>query len=218
MRTRQQVGISVGLVGLAFLVMASGPEICSVTPAETAKATISSATAVRGADYGLLAESIFSQGCMGSQAGRYGCMCPMLFAPEFEGSFTLTPNWHAPQGHRLYDVTVQGWLVTFDEEMVVAGTGHYDRWTDLQGNRWQSMTLVLDIYDEEVVLYSGAVEDALPVGEYPTDINIGLESDTDCFGYLIVLDAERLPEVKAIKAAVTTDDLAAVPARARVGD
>jgi hypothetical protein len=95
-------------------------------------------------------------------------------------------------------VTTEDWLVTFyndDEPTEITGTGTYDRWTWTDGTSWQSMTLDLYIDDEEVHFFSGVVEDPnLPGGTYP-DIQISLESDTECWGYLLVLEAEHIPAV-----------------------
>jgi hypothetical protein len=180
-------------------VMAAGAAITTIGRVPTVQEAEIQALAMKETSYALLGDSVFSQGCMGSQAGEHGCMCPMLVASEFTGSFTLTRSHHAPPGHQAYDVTVQDWLFTFyGKENEVTGTGYYDRWTDLQGNRWHAMTLDLNICDEEVQLLSGLLEDPDPGYESPAEINIALESDTECFGYLIILDAERQPATPAI--------------------
>ena len=55
------------------------------------------------------------------------------------------------------------------------------------------MTLDLYIDGEEIHFSSGVVEDPYPSGEAYPDIQIGLGSDTECWGYWFYLEAEYAP-------------------------
>ena len=185
---RKPVGVCVALslVALPFVCGAAVPKpgAVDVEPARNA------------AVYWLDAGSVFAEGCLGSDGGMHGCMCPLTAAEDFRGRFELTLNPHTPPGHRAYDVVVLNWVVTMDgEEFEVTGTGYYDTWTDLHGDTWTSMTLDLLIYDEEVHFSSGAVAGGEPSASYPQSVQISLESDTDCFGYLIVIDGPRFRRI-----------------------
>jgi len=191
MKTRQSIGAAVGVAGLLMVVASAAPPFHNPPVAQEAEIQ---AWATPQTSYALLGDGLFAQGCMGSGAGKHGCMCPMQAASEFTGAFTLTRNHHAPQGHQVYDMALQDWRFTFDgEEREISGTGYYNRWTDLQGHRWHAMTLDLIIYDEEVCLLSGVHADPDPSYDPPATINLGLESDTVCFGYLVVVSAGRVP-------------------------
>ena len=188
MKTRRTASAAIGVVSVMMTAVAAIAQIGHVSPGQ---ATGASAQAAKETSYVLLGDSIFAQGCMGSQ-GRYGCMCPILAASEFAGSLSMTPVPRVPLGHRGYDVTIEDWLFTFRGEVHdVTGTGYYDRWTDLQGNRWHAMTLDLTICGNEVQLLSGVCEDPAPGYTLPPELSIALQSYTECFGYMILLDAER---------------------------
>jgi len=175
---------AIGLVSLACLGMVTIPDV----------RTASKAQLLDDVEYVLGGDSLFAQGCMGSQPGHYDCMCPMMPADEFAGGLIFTPRIHTPPGHQTFDVVVEDWVFIFDgEETEVTGSGLYDRWTDLEGDRWQSMTLDLDVYGEEVHFYSGVREDTTSSGAPPAEIYISLLSDTYCFGYWILIDAELVP-------------------------
>ena len=190
MRTRQMGGVAVGLAGLVCLGAMAGPEPAAIdkTPVwEDVTYTVLP-----------LPESMFASGCTGSGGLWPPCpLCPMLMATEFTGTLTLTPHIRVPLGHRVYDVTIEDWLVTLpylgDEPTEVTGEGTYDRWTWIDGSSWQIMTLDLYIDGEEVHLFSGVVEDPhLPGGGTYPDIQISLGSDTECWGYWLYLDAEHV--------------------------
>jgi hypothetical protein len=168
------------------------------------------------ADYVLLADSIFAQGCLGSGGGHYGCMCPMIAALEFTGGFTLTPDVHTPPGHKAYDISFDPWLAVFDDnEVEITGDGYYHRWTDNQCRAWHAMTLDLIIDGMAVHCFSGVEENAAPGSAFPDTIEISLDSDTVCFGYLIVIEAERVQvtasEIEAAEPAEEDVAEAAVP-------
>lgn len=180
------VTFTAGLLSLAPVLLAATPESVDVA----------GSTQLPGANYALTDDSIFAQGCMGSEEGHLGCMCPLLAALNFSGCMTLTPQPYVPQGHNAYEVNIQDWLFIFDDgEFEITGQGYYDRWTELDGSSWQLMTLDLSIYDELVQVSSGIVEDSTPGGAFPTVIDLVLESDTDCFGYVIALAAKRVPDI-----------------------
>ncbi|MGD8453385.1 MAG: hypothetical protein PVJ57_16355 [Phycisphaerae bacterium] len=186
--SRLAMGFAVG-VGVLLVAGAAVSPVRDASPAVSASIAVSASP---GTEYVLSPESIFAEGCLGSEAGKQGCMCPLLAALEFTGSFTLTPNHHTPPGHRAYDVTVADWFFSFaGEENEVTGTGYYDRWTDSQGDRWHIMTLDLVIYGEEVHLSTGILEDLEPGDDLPPTLDLALESDTECFGYFIVLYAAQ---------------------------
>jgi len=185
MKTGHKVTAAVGLVGVVCLVMAAAPD----------GATLGPAPGLGGAQYELLVESIFAEGCMGSGSSGdpIGCMCPLFLASEFEGTFTMTVNPRVPPGHQTFDVAVEDWLVAFgDEEVEIMGQGLYDRWTELDGSHWQRMTLDLDLYDEDVHFDSGAVPNPTPGGEVPKAIHIDLDNDAECYGFIMAIDAARL--------------------------
>ncbi|MCP4248625.1 MAG: hypothetical protein GY778_16385 [bacterium] len=186
MKTKHKAIATVGLMGVGCLVVAAGPE----------SAAIDQAPAWGEVTYTLLPESISASGCKPSGSLWPPCpACPTHMATEFTGTLTLTPRIRVPQGHRIYDVTIEDWLVTFyhhDEPTEITGGGTYDRWTWTDGSSWQIMTLDLCIDDEEFHFFSGVVEDPnLPGGPYP-DIQISLESDTECWGYWFFLEAEHV--------------------------
>jgi hypothetical protein len=192
MNTTQKLSVAVGLVGLACLGVAAGP--FADKDASTISEADSVATKLDQATYVLLVDSIFARGCVGSAGGWYGCMCPMLFASEYAGTFTLTPDYQTPPGHRAYDVAIEDWLVAFGEETFdITGEGYYDTWTDLEGNRWKTMTLDLCIYDEVITFFSGLLQGQPFAGSFPETISINLDNDAECWGYMTVLEAERLP-------------------------
>ncbi len=194
MKTGHKVTAAVGLVGLVCLVMAAAPD----------GATLGPASGLNRAQYQLLVESVFVEGCMGG--GPIGCMCPLFLASEFEGSFTMTLNPRVPPGHQTFDVSVEDWLVAFgDEEVQITGEGFYDRWNELDGSSWQRMTLDLELYDEDVHFDSGAVPNPTPGGEIPKAIHIDLDNDAECYGFIMALDAARL----LLTAGQAKEDLAA---------
>ncbi len=176
--------VAIGLVSLACLGMVTIPDV----------RTASQAQLMDDVEYVLGGDSLFAQGCMGDQGEHYSCMCPMVPAAEFVGGLTFTPNVFTPPGHQAFDVVVEDWVFTADgEETEVTGSGYYDRWTDLQGDRWQSMTLDLDVYGEDVHFYSGICDNTTPSGAPPEEIYISLISDTYCRGYWILIDAQLVP-------------------------
>ena len=185
MKTTQKVCATVGLVTLACLLIAAGPEL----------ATIERAPLVQDASYVLTADSVFAQGCAGSPGKfGFGCMCPIWMADEFTGTFTMTPEWHTPPGMQAFYVTVEDWIVNFGgEDIEITGEGYYTRWSELDGSLWQSMTLDVYIYGELVHFTSGVVENPSPGGAPPAEIQISLDNDPICFGYWITIDAEHLP-------------------------
>ncbi len=186
MKTRLKTIAVVGLMGVACLAVAADQD----------PVAIAEAPGWEDVTYAVLPESLFASGCTGSGGGWPPCpLCPMLMATEFTGTIALTPHIHVPPGHKTYDVTIEDWLVTFgydDEPTEITGEGTYDRWTWTDGSSWQSMTLDLYIYDEEVHFFSGVVEDPNPPGGTYPDIQISLESDTECWGYWLTLEAEHV--------------------------
>ncbi len=189
MKTRQQVGISVGLVTLTCLMMAAGPEL---SPVERAPL-------VADATYVLTANSVFAQGCTGGGGGKIApsCMCPIWMADEFTGTFTMTPEWRTPPGMQAFDVTVEDWIVNFGgEDIEITGEGYYARWSELDGSLWQSMSLDVYIYGDLVHFTSGAVENPTPGGAPPAQIKISLDNDPTCFGYWITIDAAHVLPAK----------------------
>jgi hypothetical protein len=181
MRTRQQVGITVGLVTLTCLMMAAGPEL----------RTVERTPLLEDASYVLTANSVFAQGCTGS-GGKFGfgCMCPIWMADAFTGTFTMTPEWHTPPGMQAFYVTVEDWIVNFGgEDIEITGEGYYARWSELDGSRWQSMSLDVYLYGDLVHFTSGAVENPTPGGAPPSQIQISLDNDPICSGYWITIDA-----------------------------
>jgi len=195
MRMTQKLIAVAGLIGVACLAVAAPPEEAPVSRAVPVGDAVPLAPRGGGTSYELLVDSMYAQGCMGSLGGKlgYGCMCPIYMAEKFAGSFTLTPNWHTPPGHRAYDVTVEDWFVLFDgEEIEVVGDGFYDRWTDMEGDHWHAMMLDVFIDGEEVHLSSGLVEDPTPWVAIPSSISISLSSEPACFGYWFILDADRM--------------------------
>jgi hypothetical protein len=190
MRTTQQVGAAVGLVTLACLITAAGPELATVEPVPL----------VQDASYALTADSVFAQGCAGSPGTfGYGCMCPIRMADEFTGTFTMTPEWHTPPGMQAFYVTVEDWIVNFGgEDIEITGEGYYARWSELDGSLWQSMTLDVSIYGNPIQLSSGVVENPTPGGAPPAEIQISLDNDPVCYGYWITIDAEHLPPAEPV--------------------
>ena len=186
MNGKLKAGAVISLMVAGCLAMAAGPQ----------PAPVDNVSAWGDVTYAVLPESVFAAGCTGSVDVWPPCpKCPIHAATEFNGTLTLTPHIRVPLGHKIYDVTIEDWLVTFyneEEPTEITGTGIYDRWTWTDGTSWQSMTLDLYIDGEAVHFFSGVVEDPnLPGGTYP-DIQISLESDTECWGYLLVLDAEHV--------------------------
>ncbi len=190
MNARLKATVAIGLMGAVCLSAVAGADltvICKAPRCEDVTYTVLP-----------LPESMFASGCTGSGGGWPPCpLCPILMATEFTGTLTLTPHIRVPLGHRVYDVTIEDWLVALpylgDEPTEVTGEGTYDRWTWIDGSSWQSMTLDLYIDGEEVYLFSGVVEDPhLPGGGPYPDIEISLESDTECWGYWLDLDAEHV--------------------------
>jgi hypothetical protein len=186
----------VGLTGVACLAVASDRDAIA-----TAKTPV-----WEDITYALLPESMAASGCTGGSRGDDlwpPCpLCPIQMATEFTGTLTLTPHIHVPPGHKIYDVTIEDWIVTFGysgEPTEVTGEGTYQRWTWTDGNSYQIMMLDLYIYGEEVHFSSGVVEDPCPSsGPYP-DIQIALESDTECWGYWFILEAEYVPAAQPVE-------------------
>jgi len=177
-----------GIVAAANIVSAQ----VSGVPAQRDAVSLASIIA-QATDYVLRADSTFAQGCMGSAAGGHGCMCPLEAASAFTGGFAVSLDHHAPPGHHRYRVAVEDWLFVLDGAAYeVTGAGSYDRWTDMQGHRRHSMSIDLVIYGEDVHLWSGVLDDPESGDEPPGEICLALESDTECFGFFIVLEAERL--------------------------
>jgi|GEM_PF-5280323 len=184
MKTRPKVITVVSLMGVVCLTVAAGPEL----------ANIGKLSGWENATYTVLPESLFAYGCKPSGSLWPPCpACAVHAATEFTGTLTLLPHIRVPQGHRVYDVTIEDWLVTFynhDEPTEITGEGTYDRWTWTDGSSWQSMSLDLLIGGENVHFVSGVVEDPnLAGGTYP-DIQLSLESDTECWGYWLTIEAE----------------------------
>ena len=166
----------------------------------TAAAETASAFKQQSATYILLADSSYAEGCTGS-GWPYGCMCPIQLASDFSGAFTLTPEVHVPQGHHGFQVDLKGWTAEFGDDVVeITGSGYYDIWTELDGTRWHALTLDMVIDGEEVQLLSGALEYAGTTSGFPLTIEVGLDSDTECWGYWIMIDARRVRSASNIKA------------------
>lgn len=194
MRTVQRVIVTCGLLGVVCVLLAAAPDGTS-------------ARKVKGPEqstYVLVGDSLFSRGCMGG--GWHGCMCPQIMATKYTGTFSLTPDWHTPPGASAFDVTVEDWVVLFDDEDIeITGYGRYNKWTETDGSSWHLMTLDLYIYDEVVYFDSGVQEDPHPGGGFPEEINIALQTDQEaCFGYVTYLEAVH-PSLAATKLDVEQD-------------
>ncbi len=191
MKTKLKAVAVVGVMSVACLAMAARPVL----------STIERVPGWGDVTYTITPAGLFASGCTGGGTPWDPCpMCPIVAAPEFAGSMTLTPRIHVPQGHHVYDVAIRNWQVTFynhDEPTEITGTGVYDRWIELDGTRWQTMTLDLHIGDdvdgEDVYFFSDVVEDPAPSGGAYPDIQISLESDTECWGYWIIIEAQHEP-------------------------
>ena len=181
MTNQQRIGIAIGLACVVWL-GATSPD---TTPARAVPAWT-------GVTYWLDADSLFAEGCLGSGGPHGGCMCPLEMASDFRGRFTMTLNPRTPPGHTAFNITIINWVFVFDGvQYPITGTGYYDTWTDLYGNNWKSMTLDAVIYGEDVHFFSGVIADPAPTDGYPDNVEISLVSDTECFGYVINIDAAR---------------------------
>jgi len=203
MATKRKTVVAIGLVSLACLGMVTIPDVRTASPA----------LFIDDVEYILGGDSSCSQGCRGSEDfDHYGCMCPVSWGEAFVGGLTLTPHIHTPPGYQIFDVVVEDWVFTFGgDETEVTGSGLYQKWTDLEGNHWQSMTLDLDIYGQELPFSSGVLEDTTPSGAPPEEIHIGVASDTYCYGYWFLIDAglvERsVDSTEGCAKAMRTDEL-----------
>ncbi len=194
MRKRHCTGLAVGFSLFACLGFNAPARTPALAPQATPQAvTASKAPFAESAVYHLLGESVLANGCKGG--GPHGCMCPLRAATSFLGSFTLTRDPRSPVGHDTYDVVVEDWIVVLDGvESQISGSGRYVAWTDLDGAAWQFMRLDLLVGDQEVSLSSGVVEGPPPQKPFPNAINLSLEDGAECYGFVIVLAAESVPQ------------------------
>ena len=193
MSERMKAGLAVGLAILACLGMGPPTHMGIVSqPAPNEVVAVSEAPVMGSASYNLLIDSMFAEGCMG---GGFGCMCPLQAASAFTGDLTMTSDPRTPPGHHAYNVAIQDWVVVFDDrEVQISGTGRYDLWTDLSGESWQSMTLDLLMDGDSVHFSSGVLDGQVPDGAFPENINISLDDNAACYGFVVTLVAQCVPE------------------------
>ncbi len=138
--------------------------------------------------YALQDASAYTEGCFGVPGQVPQCMCPILLAPAFSGTFGLT---NVPDGDPLlnaFEITNVQWTATLGTTLSFTGSGLYEVGATPDGTPVHRMTLELLVNGEGPVVFDSGL---VPGGDSsnPPVIDIGIGDGFGCPGRRMSLAA-----------------------------